>query len=37
MDTVVQDGWRPDRDILLDEMAAAWWAVLGGEEPAPRT
>ncbi|WP_084713512.1 TetR/AcrR family transcriptional regulator [Streptacidiphilus rugosus] len=34
MDTVVQDGWRPDREILLDEMTAGWWAVLGGGESA---
>ncbi|SEM50525.1 TetR/AcrR family transcriptional regulator [Streptacidiphilus jiangxiensis] len=33
MDTVVQGAWQPDRDLLLDELAGAWWAVLGGVEP----
>jgi AcrR family transcriptional regulator len=34
MDTVVQGAWQPDRDLLLDELAGAWWAVLGGDDPA---
>ena len=37
MDTVVQGAWQPDRQLLLDELTATWWAVLGGDEPAPRT
>jgi AcrR family transcriptional regulator len=30
MDTVVQKAWQPDREVLLDEMTAVWWATLGG-------
>ncbi|WP_084724542.1 TetR/AcrR family transcriptional regulator [Streptacidiphilus melanogenes] len=36
MDTVVQQAWQPDRDVLLDEMTAAWWLALGGEATPPR-
>ncbi|RAG80359.1 hypothetical protein DN069_38555 [Streptacidiphilus pinicola] len=31
MDTVVQQAWQPERELLLDEMAAQWWVALGGE------
>lgn len=31
MDTVVQQAWQPERELLLDEMVAVWWATLGGD------
>jgi AcrR family transcriptional regulator len=35
MDTAVQRSWQPDREALLDVMAASWHAALGapGQEP----
>jgi AcrR family transcriptional regulator len=36
MDTVVQQAWQPERELLLDEMVAVWWATLGGEGTVPR-
>ncbi|WP_055586345.1 TetR/AcrR family transcriptional regulator [Peterkaempfera griseoplana] len=36
MDTVVQKCWLPDRELLLDEMTATWWAALGEDGSSPR-
>ncbi|MFD9125264.1 TetR/AcrR family transcriptional regulator [Kitasatospora sp. NPDC059571] len=36
MDTVVQAAWLPERELLLDEMVATWWAALGEDGPRPR-